>query len=130
MKKASSKAKLLSGPDSRNARRPRTQLEMNNEHNSITGQSSTNQKPKSPTKIGKFVKPREDSPESVKNTGTLVSKQQEQRTDSDGGGASCQTEEKKVNVRKLLMKDLLPAVDEDQDQKDFEFDDFPLRTGN
>ena len=103
---------------------------MNNEHNSITGQSSTNQKPKSPTKIGKFVKPREDSPESVKNTGTLVSKQQEQRTDSDGGGASCQTEEKKVNVRKLLMKDLLPAVDEDQDQKDFEFDDFPLRTGN
>ena len=91
---------------------------MNPEHSSITGQPSTNQKPKSPAKIGKLVKPRDDSPESVKNAGTLgtlVSKQQEQRTDSDGGGASCHTEEKKVNVRKLLMKDLLPAVDEDQD---------------
>ena len=47
--------------------------------------------------------------------GTLISKHQEQKTDSDGGGASCYTEEKKVNVRQLLMKDLLPAVDEDQD---------------
>ena len=27
------------------------------------------------------------------------------------------------------MKDLLPAVDEGIDQKDFEFDDFPLRKG-
>ena len=79
------------------------------------------------------MKPREESPESVKDKnnatlGTLISKHQEQKTDSDGGGASCYTEEKKVNVRQLLMKDLLPAVDEDQDQKDFEFDDFPLRS--
>ena len=39
---------------------------------------------------------------------------------SDGGGASCQTEEKKVSgaVSKLQLKDLLPAVDEDQ-----QFDD-------
>ena len=106
------------------------------ENSSITGQSNTNQKNKSPTKIGKLVKQREDSPESAKDKnngtlGTLISKYQEPKTvtDSDGGGASCHTEEKKVNVRKLLMKDLLPAVDEGSDQKDFEFDDFPLRPG-
>ena len=46
---------------------------------------------------------------------------------SDGGGASCQSIEKKVKVNYLPLQDLLPAVDENSDQDFEQFDDFPLR---